>query len=105
MKTSEEMKKEINHSRILLGYFSYPECSVCKVLLPKVEELLTGYRNVEFLYVDINHYAEMRGEYLVFAVPTIIIFENGREAKRFSRHFSLQDLSGFLDRITEKQVE
>ena len=90
---------EINKHEIILGYFSYPECSVCKVLKPKVQELLKDYPDVTFLYVDIHKHPEISGQLLVFAVPTIIIFYRGKESARFSRHFALQDLESALNRL------
>ncbi len=90
---------ELKNHEIILAYFSYPECSVCKVLKPKVQEFLRDYPGVTFLYVDIHQYPEISGQLLVFAVPTIIIFYQGKEAARFSRHFSIQDLETALNRL------
>jgi thioredoxin-like negative regulator of GroEL len=97
---SEDHSKTIQETPLLLVYFSYPQCQVCKVLKPKVQELLTDFPQFEFLYIDINRHPIFRGEYLVFAVPTIVLFQNGREMQRFSRHVSVQELEEYLARIT-----
>lgn len=90
---------ELNNDEIVLGYFSFPECSVCKVLIPKVKKLLQDYPKVKFLYVDIHEHPEISGQLLVFTVPTVIIFYRGKETRRFSRHFALQDLESALNRL------
>ena len=97
----ESFLKKIRHTPFLLVYFSYPECQVCKVLKPKVQELLTIYPSFEFLYIDINKYPLFRGQFLVFTVPTIILFQKGHEMKRLSRHISLHDLGTYLDRLIQ----
>jgi len=89
--TSEEIFDKIKTRELIVTYFSYPECNVCKVLRPKVEKYVRQYENIGFLYVDTHQNPEVSGQYLVFAVPTIIIFFDGREVKRFSRHFSMTD--------------
>lgn len=90
---------ELKNHEIILGYFSFPECSVCKVLKPKVKKLLQDYPKVKFHYVDIHRHPEISGQLLVFTVPTVIIFYQGKEMTRFSRHFSLQDLEIALNRL------
>ena len=97
-----DFNAELNNTEIVLGYFSFPECSVCKVLKPKVQEFLRDYPGVTFLYVDIHQHPEISGQLLVFAVPTIIIFYQGKEAARLSWHFSIQDLETALNRLLTK---
>ncbi len=98
----EDYLKKIQQAPSLLVYFSYPECQVCRVLKPKVEELLNQYPLFEFLYIDINRYPLCKGQYLVFAVPTIVLFQKGRELQRFSRHFSLRELEEYLRRVSQR---
>lgn len=97
--TSQELFAKIEKSPLLVAYFSYPECSVCRVLRPKVEALVSEFPGVEFQYIDTHLHPEVSGQFLVFAVPTLIILGDGREYKRFSRHFSLNDLGGYLERL------
>jgi thioredoxin-like negative regulator of GroEL len=75
----QELATLIDQTTNLLVYFSYPECQVCKVLRPQVKEILKLYPSFEYLYIDINRYPIFKGEYLVFAVPTIVLFQEGRE--------------------------
>ena len=39
---------------------------------------------------------------MVFAVPTLIIFSDGNEVKRFSRYLDMPDISSFLHRISHE---
>ncbi len=82
---------------LLLAYLSTPTCNVCKVLRPKVEALLEE-RGVPGVYVDTTALPAVAGQLLVFAVPTIVVFAEGREFARLSRHLSLGQLEAELAR-------
>ena len=82
---------------VLVVYFSYPTCNVCRVLRPKVEEMLQYYPEIDFLYIDIHRNPVIAGQHLVFAAPTIIIFLSGKEMKRLSRFISITELQNYLD--------
>ncbi len=80
------------HPGVLL-YFSSPQCNVCKVLRPKLNTLFDQhYPEIAHAYVDITETPEISGQYSVFAVPTIILFLDGREFVRKSRNFSPAEL-------------
>ena len=99
------MLAKINETALLVGYFSYPEFNVCRVLRPKVERMVTAFDSIEFLYIDIHRYPQISGQFIVFAVPTIIVLRNGKELRRISRPISVGELKSFLDRIVQLQGE
>ena len=92
----------ISRTSCLVTYFSHDECNVCKVLRPQIEQFVNEKPDVNFLYVNTVRNPEIAGQKMVFAVPTIIVFYQGQEAKRFSRHFSIRDLEEILKRILGK---
>ncbi len=98
----KEFSQLVSNKSILIAYFSHDDCSVCQVLRPKVENWLREIPQVEFIYINTILNPEISGQYIVFSVPTIIIFIDGREAKRYSRHFSMHDLQTFVERYLEK---
>ncbi len=98
---STEIFTKIQNRPNLLVYFSFPGCSVCVALLPKIEKLVRSFANVEFLYVNTHETPDVSGQYLVFTVPTIILFSRGAEQKRWSRVFSVDDVETTLNRLTE----
>lgn len=96
--TDSEIFQKINESKLIVAYFSYPECNVCKTLRPKVEELVADYDGLEFIYIDTHLYPKVSGQNMVFAVPTVVLFLDGKDVKRWSRHLSLQEIKDGLDR-------
>ncbi len=80
-------------------YLSTPQCNVCKVLKPKVMEMLEkDFPKIEFYYVDLNEAREIAGQLSVFAVPTIIIYFDGKEMIRASRNISIEQLNEQIKR-------
>ena len=99
--TFETFQEALKEHPVLVAYFSHDECNVCKVLKPQVREIVQEFDKAHFMYVNTKESSEVSGQFMVFAVPTIILFYEGREAKRYSRHISLQDFRSFLERMTE----
>ena len=56
-------------------------CGPCKMLGPVFEEV-SKESDIEFVKVDIDNHEELCREYKVMSVPTLILFENGKEVKR-----------------------
>ncbi len=99
--TLNEFQELLQKNIITVGYFSTETCNVCKVLRPQVRQICSKFDDVHFEYVDIEKAPELRGQYLVFSVPTIIVFVEGREHKRLNRYMSLQEFENELTRIVE----
>jgi thioredoxin-like negative regulator of GroEL len=97
--SEEKLLERIRASARLVAYFSTPTCTVCKVLRPKIEGLVAGREGVDFLYVDSTLYPAVAGQHVVFAVPTIVLFMDGREMRRFSRNLSLDDFTRSLEHM------
>ena len=80
-------------------YLSTPECNVCKVLKPKVIEMLeSDFPKINFCYVDLNEAKEISGQLSVFSVPAIIVFFDGKETIRASRNISIEQLKEQIKR-------
>lgn len=89
----------INSSDALLLYFSHDGCNVCKVLRPKVEQLLKeDYPKFQFSYINTVEQAELSAQFQVFTVPTVLVFFEGKEYFRFSRNIGLTQLEEAIRR-------
>ncbi|MEZ4906874.1 MAG: thioredoxin family protein [Saprospiraceae bacterium] len=83
----------------ILFYFSHEECNVCKVLKPKIAELLTEkFPSMSLYYCDTVKTPEIAGQNSIFAVPTILVYFEGREYIRVSRNISIESLENQIDR-------
>lgn len=81
-------------------YFKNDKCSVCGAVLPKIMKIAKDY-DIDFEVIDVLKNPEFAGQHLVLTVPTVLIFDNGREITRFARNFSVSDITTFLERYLE----
>jgi len=96
----EELKKIIADNIGVLVYFSTLKCSVGEALEPKVLELIKDdFPKIATYFVDMNSAPKLAAQYSVFVEPTILVFFDGKETLRKSRHISIHDLSNSIDRI------
>lgn len=85
--------------KALLAYFSTDDCNVCKVLKPKVAELIKGeFPNIKLVYIKSDKLPEAAAQNSVFAAPTILVFFEGREYIRKSRNIGINELRHEIER-------
>lgn len=97
--TPERLRKLTEDADGALLYFSNDACNVCKVLKPKVIDLLQDtFPRMEIGYVDTEKSPELSGQHRVFTIPTLLIFFQGKEQHRFSRNISLHQLEAAIER-------
>jgi len=90
---SFEQFLRLKEETALLAYFSTDACNVCKVLKPKVEELVkVEFPEIKLVYIKSDVLPEVAAQNQVFAAPTILIFFDGREYIRKSRNIGISEL-------------
>lgn len=75
--------------------FSAGWCGPCKMFGPVFEEVSNSY-DFNFVKLDVDKASDVAREYGVMSIPTIILFENGKEVKRFTGFMSKDDFTEFL---------
>lgn len=99
VKSLEEFSNLKANEPALLAYFSTNTCNVCKVLKPKVEELIqTEFPQIKLVYSQSDKLPEVAAQNQVFAAPTILIFFEGREYIRKSRNIGIGELKQEIER-------
>jgi len=95
----ELLKEKKETEKGLLLYFSNESCSVCKVLKPRVEELLLDkFPEISSFYIDVDKSPLISGQHQVFSIPTILLYFNSREHARYSRNISIHQLENAIRR-------
>ena len=93
------MTHELTSGTAVILYLSHEQCNVCKVLKPKVKELLESkYPECQLKYVDIIEHPDIAAQLQVFAAPTILVYFEGKEYFRFSRNIGLQQVDEAINR-------
>jgi thioredoxin-like negative regulator of GroEL len=97
--TPEDFSHESISNQASLFYFSAPHCSVCKVLKPKLLQMLKEeYPEFRAFYIDIENSPLIAGQMRIFTIPTLLIFFEGKEFYRISRNISLEELKKTIER-------
>jgi thioredoxin-like negative regulator of GroEL len=95
----EEFLKLKDEEPALLAYFSTENCNVCKVLKPKVAELIQNeFPKIKLIYIKSDVLPEVAAQNQVFAAPTILVFFDGREYIRKSRNIGIGELEREIER-------
>ena len=97
---SENFEKEVlNSEKPVLVDFYADWCGPCKMMAPVVEELaeeLQGKAKVGKINVDENQ--DLAMEYNVMSIPSLVIFKEGKEVKRF---VGVSDKNELLEEICQ----
>ncbi|MFO8000849.1 MAG: thioredoxin family protein [Marinilabilia sp.] len=89
----------ISREDAVLIYFSHDECSVCKVLKPKVSEMVSEkFPKMAMAYCNTKEQSEVAAQNRIFSVPTVLVFFEGHETFRFSRNIGLEELNQAIAR-------
>jgi len=95
----DEFNSILKENTGVLMYFSNDTCNVCKVLKPQIIEMLKeNYPKIPFYYVDMSLTPEVSSQYGVFTIPTIVVYFDGNETIRKSRHIGVGELAQSIER-------
>ena len=57
-------------------------CGPCKMLAPVIDEVAQNHPDVTFVKVDVDRNLDANRKYRVMAMPTVVVFEGGKEKNR-----------------------
>lgn len=72
---------ELIKDKVVVDFFA-TWCGPCKMLGPVFEELSAEINDIKFIKVDIDEHEDLCRKYKVMSVPTLIVFDKGKEVKR-----------------------
>lgn len=82
--TSENFEKEVlNSDKITIIDFYADWCGPCKMMSPVIDEIAEENDSVKVGKLNVDEAQDIAVKYNVMSIPTIIVFKNGKEDKRF----------------------
>ncbi len=64
--------------------FNASWCAPCKAQEPIIKKLKNLYQNkASIVEIDIDEHRDLATRYMVQSIPTLILFKDGKEVKRF----------------------
>ena len=105
MQTIENVNNIIKDEMAVMLYFSAPTCNVCHALKPKLLEAIDdNFKKFKIVSIDTSLNQEIAANFSVFAIPTILVFLDGREFLRKSRHMSVGEVINEIKRPYEIMI-
>ena len=93
MQTIQNIQNIIKENLAVMVYFSAPTCNVCHALKPKLLEAIDkNFKEFEVVSVDVSTCQDISAYFGVFAIPTVLVFLDGKEFLRKSRHMSVDEV-------------
>lgn len=96
IQTYEEFTK-LATQELMIVIAKTKTCSVCKPLTDKLMEFMKNYESIPAYQVYLEDVALFQGQHLVFTVPTILVFSEGREILRESRFIDFAKIQRLFD--------
>ena len=82
-------------------YITTKDCNVCKVLQPRLRDLAKTYNEATFNLIELDDHKDAAGFFMAFSVPTFLVYSEGKELLRESRHMNFDEIKNKLDRYHE----
>lgn len=92
----EELQRELDKPLTLVLAKTHP-CSVCKNTLSILQANVPKLSQLNIVEIYIDDHDEYRGKFMIFTVPTVMIYSEGKELLRASRFID----TGKINRLLE----
>lgn len=81
--TKENFAKEVLQAegKVLVDFWA-SWCGPCRMLGPVIDQIGDELTDVKVCKIDVDANQDLAGEYRVETIPTLVVFEGGKEIKR-----------------------
>ena len=87
-----EKFKDLIKGHVLVDFYAN-WCGPCKMMSSVLEK---AESDIEVIKVDVDKFEKIAQEYGVMSIPTLVLFDNGKEVKRNIGFISQEQLQEFV---------
>ena len=92
----EEFENAIKEGTVLVDFFA-TWCGPCKMLSPNLEELAEERPDLLVVKVDVDEAHELAIRFAIQAVPTLILFKDGKRLETRMGYLNKNQLASFVN--------
>lgn len=94
----------VNSENPVIVNFHAEWCDPCKILTPKLQELLEPSPDIDLAVVDVDTNAELVHTFEVKAVPAVLAFRNGVVVDKFIGLVDANMIEGLINKLKKRAV-
>lgn len=95
--TQKEFEDEVlNEKKVVLVDFFATWCGPCQMLAPVIEKISEEDASLKAVKVDIDNDYELAVNYKIEVVPTLLLFKDGKVAKKSEGFLDINELKEFV---------
>lgn len=96
--TDETFEEEVlNSNKPVVVDFYATWCNPCQDLFPIIEEIAKEREAVKFVKIDIEKERDTATQYQIKAIPTLVLFEEGKEKGRIVEAVNKNQILEFIE--------
>lgn len=96
IKSYDEIQDVINKDFVMVLAKSHA-CNICDTIQSTLERAVPNLDQVEIHSIYIDDIDQFRGDHLIFSVPTVLIFSEGKELLRESRYINYDKITRLIN--------
>lgn len=95
----------VNNDNPVIVNFHAEWCDPCKILTPKLEELLSDSPDIDLAILDVESHVDLVHTFEVKAVPAVLCFRNGVVVDKFIGLVDATMIDTMIEKLKKKKIQ